>query len=153
VVKTRMSGGHVPPPDVSVYRCYRCFGSFTKADAADEADGDDVEGSETAAPLRVTDADVAVSPAGGKRAVDRFAVTVRNDGPESVRVTRAELDFSGGETSSAAVDPLVVAPDETATVALARDWLYPDQDAVTVRLIADGVAVGSVRVTDLDPDP
>ncbi|QKG92969.1 hypothetical protein HPS36_08895 [Halorubrum salinarum] len=162
MTKVRMAGGHVPPPsDLTVYRCYRCFAKFTDEEAAgpdeggDETDGD--RGIDEAArnpqatdPVRVVDVDLAVSPAGGKRAVDRFALTLRNDGAEPVRVARAELSFPDGEESVAPVDPVLLAPDETATVAVARDWLYPEQDAVTVRFLGDGDAVGSVRVTDLD---
>jgi hypothetical protein len=156
-----MTGGHVPPPsDLTVYRCYRCFATFTDEEAAesDNADGgagDGTDGAagdrETADPIRVVDVDVAVSSAGGKRAVERFALALRNGGADPVRVTRAELSFPDGEESVAPVDSAVLAPDETATLAVARDWLYPEQDAVTVRLIAGGDAVGSVRVTDLDP--
>jgi hypothetical protein len=156
-----MVGGHVPPPsDLTVYRCYRCFAKFTDEEAGesdDDTDADASDGTEGAAedpgagdPLRVVDVDLAASPAGGKRAVDRFALTLRNEGTEPVRVTRAELSFPDGEESVASIDPVVLAPDETATVAVARDWLYPEQDAVTVRFVGDGDAVGSVRLTDLD---
>ena len=163
VRKIRMAGGYVSPPsDLTVYRCYRCFAKFTDEEAeesddegGEETDGD--RGTDVAAgdpkatePIRVVDVDLAVSPAGGKRAVDRFALTLRNDGAEPVRVARAELSFPDGEASIAPVDPVVLAPDETATVAVARDWLYPEQNAVTVRLVGDGDAVGSVRATDLD---
>jgi hypothetical protein len=159
-----MAGGYVAPPsDLTVYRCYRCFAKFTDEEAGesdDDADADTSDGTDETAedpgaaePLRVVDVDVAVSSAGGKRAVDRFALTLRNDGADPVRVARAELSFPDGEESVASVDPVVLDPGETEAVAVARDWLYPDQDAVTVRLIGDGDAVGSVRVTDLDSDP
>ena len=156
-----MAGGYVlPPSDLTVYRCYRCFAKFTDEEAGESDDDTDADATggtegadrdpETGEPIRVVDVDVAVSSAGGKRAVDRFVLTLRNDGAEPVRVARAELSFPDGEESAAPVDPVVVAPDETATVAVARDWLYPEQDAVMVRLIGDGEAVGSTRVTDLD---
>ena len=159
-----MAGGYVsPPPDLTVYRCYRCFANFTdeEAEEPDDEDGapdmdtepeEHVDDAETAEPIRVVDVDLATSPAGGKRAVDRFVLTLRNEGAERVRVARAELSFPDGEESVAPVDPVVLPPDETATVAVARDWIYPEQDAVTVRLIGDGDAVGSTRVTDLDRD-
>jgi len=152
VKSIRMNGGYVPPPDLTVYRCYRCFAKFTDEDVAaaeDEVVPDD-GGPERDRPIRVTDVDLAVSPAGEKRAVDRFAVALRNDGTEPVRVARATLAFDDGEESVAPVDPVVLAPDETATVTVTRDWLHPGQEAVTVRLSGDGETVGSVRVTDLD---
>ncbi|WP_123620941.1 hypothetical protein [Halorubrum sp. CSM-61] len=153
VTSIRMNGGYVPPPDMSVYRCYRCFAKFTDEDVAEAEDGagvDDGETSETGPPVRVADVDVAVSRTGEKRAVDRFDLVLRNDGTEPVRVARTTLAFPDGEESVVPVDPVVLDPDETATVAVPRDWLHAGQDAVTVRLVGDGDVVGSVRVADLD---
>lgn len=165
VTAIRMTGGHVPPPDLTVYRCYRCFAKFTDEDVAG-SDGEDGSvgdagsaGYSTAGgddanpnakrPIEVIDVDIAVSSTGEKRAVDRFAVTLSNDGTGSVRVARATLSFPDDEESVAPLDSVVLAPDETATVAISRDWFHPGQDAVTVRLVGDGDVVGSVRITDL----
>ena len=79
--KIRIAGGYVAPPsDLTVYRCYRCFAKFTDEEAResdDDADADTRDGTDETAedpgaaePLRVVDVDVAVSSAGGKRAVD-----------------------------------------------------------------------------------
>jgi hypothetical protein len=126
VRKIRMAGGYVSPPsDLTVYRCYRCFAKFTDEDVAEaeggagvdgdagtnKDDGPDGGGPETEDPIHVTDVDIAVSPAGEKRAVDRFAVTLRNDGTEPVRVARATLAFDDGEESAAPIDPVVLASD------------------------------------------
>ena len=154
VTTVRMSGGHVPPPDLTAYRCYRCFVNFTDEDVQGSEDGAGITGggdasSGTEGPIAVTDVDIAVSPAGEKRATDRLAATLRNGGTEPVRVARATLSFPDDEESVAPIDPVVLEPNETARVAIPRDWLHPGQDAMTIRLIGDGDVVGSVRITDL----
>lgn len=94
----------------------------------------------------MTTVDLSLSPTGSKHAVDRFVVTVRNDGGDPIRVSRATPAFDDGEEATTAVDDVVLDPGETVDIALNRSWVHRSQDAVTLRLTSEAKTVGATRI-------
>lgn len=69
--------------------------------------------------------------AGTKYRVEAFEVTIENASTDVLTVDRILLAFDD-EKKTATVSPVDVDPGGTETIDVRWDWIYPDQDTLTV---------------------
>lgn len=100
-------------------------------------------------PGEITDVHLDLEESGTKHAVEEFRITIRNGGSEPLTVDKLRLFFDG-EEKAPPLDVAVVEPGETETIDVLWDWIYLDQNRLTVdvRSGTETVAATDVSIDD-----